>query len=128
MANSVMTMRDFLNAVINGTVDENAVEFAEAKLVQMDAANEKRREKAAEKNTARAEMFAKLVGVLTDTPKTASTLVEELEGVIVREDGKALNPQFISRLAKVGVDEGTIAKVSVKVEGAKGSKVGYKLA
>lgn len=123
-----MTMREFMNEVIAAGISADATEFAEAYVGKLDATNEKRREKASEKAQINQANFARLLEVLNEKPQTATQLVGVLEGVIVRADEKALTPQYIARLAKIGVDNGSIVKESVKVEGAKGAKVGYRLA
>ena len=123
-----MTKREFYTAVANGTVNDEVIAMAEDLIVKMDEANSKRAAKAAEKRAANTEFTDKFIGALTDEFQTATQLMEKLDGVIVREDGKALNPQFLARLAKAGIEDGRIVKGNVKVEGVKGTHVGYKLA
>ena len=124
----MITEREMLTRVIAGTVDEEVVEKATAMIEKKDEANSKRAAKAAEKRAQNTEFVDKFYGALTSEFQTATQLAEKLDGVIVREDGKALNPQFLARLAKTLVDEGKVVKGKVKVEGQKGDKVGYALA
>lgn len=123
-----MTQREMLNAVIANEITEDVIEKATEMLTKMDEANSKRAAKAAEKRAQNTEFVDRFVEALTDEFQTATQLIEKLEGVIVREDGKALNTQFISRLAKSAVEMGKAVKADIKVEGVKGTHKGYKLA
>lgn len=123
-----MTKREFYTAVAEGAINEDVVAMATELIAKMDEANSKRAAKAAEKREANTEFVDKLVGVLTNEFQTATQLIEKLEGVIVREDGKGLNVQFISKLAGKAVEDGRAVKADVKVEGVKGTHKGYKLA
>lgn len=123
-----MTQREMLNAVIANEITEDVIEKATEMLTKMDEANSKRAAKAAEKREKNTEFVDRFVEALTDEYATATQLIEKLEGVIVREDGKVLNTQFISRLAAKAVEAGKAVKGNVKVEGVKGTHVGYKLA
>lgn len=125
---AISTMRDFMNAVIEANFSAEATEFASNQIEKMDATNEKRRAKAAQKAEAYMGNVRAFVGVLTDTPQTATQLVNAVQGILVREDNKAITPQYIARLAKVAVDQGWVVRESVKVAGEKGAKVGYRLA
>lgn len=125
---AISTMRDFMNAVIEANFSAEATEFASNQIEKMDATNEKRRAKAAQKAEAYMGNVRAFVDVLTDTPQTATQLVNAVQGILVREDNKAITPQYIARLAKVAVDQGWVVRESVKVEGEKGAKVGYRLA
>jgi sRNA-binding protein len=115
-----MTNREFYNAVIEGTINEEMIEFARDAVAQLDATNEKRRakqaeravEKAAEKEPLRAAIFA----CVSDEPKTATMLIDEA--------GLELKPQSIPSLLKPLVEDGQIVKVDVKVKG-KGTQRGY---
>lgn len=118
-----MTNREFYNAVIEGTVTDEMIEFARDAVAQLDATNEKRRakmaekavEKAAEKEPLRQAIFA----CVTDEPKTATMLIDEA--------GLELKPQSIPSLLKPLVEAGHVAKVDVKIKG-KGTQRGYVLA
>ena len=122
----MITEREMLTRVIAGTVDEEVVEKATAMIEKKDEANSKRAAKAAEKRAQNTEFVDKFVAALTGEFQTATQLAEKLDGVIVREDGKGLNAQFLARLAKTAIEMGKCEKGNVKVEGVKGTKVGYK--
>ena len=119
-----MTKREFLNAIATGEMTEEVIAFANEEIEKMDAANAKRREKNAEKSAKNMEAVKAVAAVLTEEAKTASMLVEELEDVIKREDGKTLNVQYMSSIARKAVEAGMAAQVDVKVKG-KGVQKGY---
>lgn len=119
-----MTKRMAMMAVVEGNVTAEVQEYFAAEIEKMDRANEKRREKNAEKSAKNMEVVKAVAAVLTDEAKTASMLVEELDGVIEREDGKALNVQYMSSVARKAVDAGMATQVEVKVKG-KGVQKGY---
>jgi hypothetical protein len=119
-----MTNREFYNAVIEGTVTDEMIEFARDAVAQLDATNEKRRakvaEKAAEKAAEKEPLRQAIFACVSDEPKTATMLIDEA-GL---DD---LKPQSIPSLLKPLVEAGTVAKVDVKVKG-KGTQRGYVLA
>lgn len=119
-----MTKRMAMQAVVDGEVTAEVREFFEAEIEKMDAVNAKRREKNAEKSAKNMEAVKAVAAVLTDEAKTASMLMAELEGVIEREDGKTLNVQYMSSIARKAVEAGLAAQVDVKVKG-KGVQKGY---
>lgn len=119
-----MNKREFYVAVIEANVNEEITEYAQTALEAMDVANEKNRakaaEKRAEKNAEKAPIRDAIFAVITEEPKTATTLIAEAEVEI--------KPQAIPALLKGLVDEGVITKENIKVAGAKGTHVGYKRA
>ena len=119
-----MTKRMAMQAVVDGNVTAEVKEFFTAEIEKMDAVNAKRREKNAEKSAKNMEAVKAVAAVLTDEAKTASMLMAELEGVIEREDGKALNVKYMSSIARKAVEAGMAAQVDVKVKG-KGIQKGY---
>ena len=119
-----MTKRMAMQAVVDGNVTAEVKEFFTAEIEKMDAANAERREKNAEKSAKNMEAVKAVAAVLTDEAKTASMRVEELEDVIKREDGKTLNVQYMSGIARKAVEAGLAAQVDVKVKG-KGVQKGY---
>ena len=118
-----MTNREFYNAVIEGNVTDEMIQFAQDAIAQLDHTNEVRRariaekavEKAAEKEPIRKALFA----VVSDEPKTATMLIEEA--------GLELKPQSVPSLLKPFVEAGEVEKVDVKIKG-KGTQRGYVLA
>ena len=119
-----MTKRMAMMAVVEGNVTAEVQEFFATEIEKMDRVNEKRREKNAEKSAKNMEVVKAVAAVLTDEAKTASMLVAELEGAIEREDGKALNVQYMSSVARKAVEAGLATQVEVKVKG-KGVQKGY---
>lgn len=116
-----MTNRELYNAIINGTeITDEMREACEELVRKMDHTNEVRKvnaaKKAAEKEAERAPLREAILGAITDEPKTATTLIEEA--------GVELKPQSIPSLLKGLVEDGTLAKVQIKVTG-KGKQVGY---
>lgn len=116
-----MTQREFYVNVMNfdGITDE-IKEHCEKMINKMDSTNAARATKAQEKieerNKERAPIIAAILGVMTDEPKTATTLIEEA--------GVDIKPQLMPNLMKGLIAAGTVEKTSVKIKG-KGSQVGY---
>lgn len=119
-----MTKRMAMIAVVEGNVTAEVQEFFATEIEKMDRVNEKRREKNAEKSAKNMEVVKTVAAALTAEAKTASMLVAELEGVIEREDRKALNVQYMSSVARKAVEAGLATQVEVKVKG-KGVQKGY---
>lgn len=118
-----MTNREFYVAIVNGTeLTEEMKAFAEEAIVKLDAVNSKRREtaeaKRAEKEAEKAPIREAIMAVITDEPKTATTLIAEA--------GVEIKPQSIPSLLKPLVESGVLEKVDVKVKG-KGTQKGYKV-
>ena len=115
-----MTKREFFNAIVEMNINEDLVTFAADELAKMDKANEARREKSAEKavakETEKAPIREAIFNVISDEPKTATTLIEEA--------GLEIKPQSIPSLVKPLVEAGKVNKVDVKVVG-KGKQRGY---
>ena len=113
-----MTQREFYNAIINGTIDENVTAFAQAAIEKMDATNEKRRNPPSKTQEANAPLMAQIVDtILTAEPKTASDVAGEL-GVSV---------QKASALLRAVVAEGKASVQDVKIP-KKGTQKAYTLA
>ena len=114
-----MTNREFLNAIASTeTIADELREHAAAALVKLDEANAKRKEKAAEKPSKKAEENAPLVieavaSLGTDTKVAAD--VAEAMGISV---------QKASYLLRTAVAEGKATVEDIKVPG-KGTVKGY---
>lgn len=120
-----MTLREMLLAVVEGRVDADVVERAEAEIAKMDAANAKRREKNAEKSKKNFEVVKEIAGFLGDEAKTASMVMKELvEAGFERADGKDLNTQFVSSQLRKVVEAGLAVQTEIKVKG-KGVQKAY---
>ena len=113
-----MTNREFLTNVASNTITEDVIAYAEAALVKLDETNAKRKEKAAEKPSKKAEENAPLVieavaSLGTDTKVAAD--VAEAMGISV---------QKASYLLRTAVAEGKATVEDIKVPG-KGTVKGY---
>ena len=115
-----MTRKEFYNAIVTANLNDELTAFALDALEKMDAQNARNRERNAEKRTAkmeaRAEVLAQILAVMTDEPKTATTLIEE--------SGVEVTPQAVSVMLRPAVAEGTVRKEAIKIVG-KGTHVGY---
>lgn len=115
-----MTKREFYTAIVNGTINDELVEFAQAEIAKLDGVNAKRAEKAAEKAVEReaekAPIREAIYAVISTEAKTASTLIAEA--------GVEIKPQAIPSLLKPLVEAGKVEKTQIKVTG-KGKHVGY---
>lgn len=118
-----MTIREFYQNVIDANLTDEMTEFAQVHLSNLDATNEKRREKNIEKAAAReverAPIRQAIVDAMTNEFKTATTLIADA--------GVEVKPQAIPSLLKALVADGFVVKGEVKVAG-KGKQVGYALA
>lgn len=115
-----MNAREFYENVIATSQDEEVIAFATKSLDDMNARNEKARQKAAdkrvEKEAVKAPIREAIFACITDEPKTATTLIAEA--------GLEIKPQSIPSLVKPLVESGDIVKVDIKVSG-KGTQRGY---
>ena len=105
-----MTQREFFNAVINGTVNAEMVEFAQNEIAKLDTRNAKKSEKTA---NAHAEEKAQILAVLTDKVQLASEIAEKVGMTTAKVSG------LLGRMDGITVTE-------VKVKG--GKRKGYALA
>lgn len=112
-----MTNREFLTAVINGTVSTNEIDFAKAEIAKLDARNDKRRNTLSKEQEANVERKALMVEALNDKPLLASEIATVT----------SLSTQRVSALCKQLVDEGKVNVADVKVKG-KGTLKQYSLA
>lgn len=116
-----MTQKEFYTAVMaTEGLDATLVEYAEAAIARIEAANEKAKAKRAEKTKERkaedVELMAIVAAVLCDTPKTAGMVKAELES--------ELSVQKFSTILRTMVADGVAAVTDVKVSG-KGTQKGY---
>lgn len=120
MTNEKMTMREFMNTVatMDGMSDA-MVEFATAEIEKIDAANEKRRAKNAEKAAANQPLLDALESHLSGEPQTASDLKEVIE-VSVQKTSSLLR-----ELVKQG--KASVKDVKVKRDGKTSTLKGYTL-
>lgn len=110
-----MTKREVMNAIVNGTINEEVIAWAGHELEKMDSQNEKRRNAVSKKALENAPLIDKIVDeILGDEPKTASDVAGILE----------VSPQKASALLRAGVKDGRVKSEDVKVKG-KGTQKGY---
>jgi len=111
-----MTNREFLTAVINGTVSDNEIDFAKAEIAKLDARNDKRRNTQTKEQKANEPIKANIVAVLSK-PMVASEIASAL----------GISTQKVSALCKQLVDNGTLTVKDIKVKG-KGTVKQYAVA
>lgn len=109
-----MTNRDFYNAVINGTIGDDEVNFAKAAIEKLDARNENRKSKPSKTALANEPIKASLLTYITEQPQTAAELAAKVD--ISTAKASALLLQL--------VNEKAVAKTEVKIVG-KGKVNGY---
>ena len=115
MTNEKMTKREFLNAVVNGEINEEVKTFAEEELEKLDAANAKRREQSSKKREENQPLLDRIYNeILGDETKTASEVAEVIETSV----------QKATSLLKTLVDEGKAESTEIKVP-KKGKCKGY---
>ena len=105
----IMTKREFLTQVIEGTISNETVEFAKAEIVKLDAELAKAAEKRAAKKAENAPLMDALQAILTDEPMTASQIAENVEGIN--------NASKATVIAKALVEAGIATVTEVKVKG-----------
>ena len=110
----MMTMREMLEAVIAGTVNEDVIETAAYKLAQMDKENEARKNRMTEKKVAHIELANQVGALFGEEPLTASDIAAAL----------GISVQKASSVARKAVELGLGTQVDVKVKG-KGTQKGY---
>ena len=110
-----MTKREHLNAIVNGTINEETIAWAENELVKLDKANEKRRNSVSKKALENAPLVDKIADeILGDEPMTATDVAGKLE----------VSVQKASALLRKAVGEGRAKSEDIKVKG-KGTQKGY---
>lgn len=119
-----MTQRQFLEAIAQGTMNEEIQTKAQAMLDGLAASNDKRAAKVAEKSAETyAPFIAKFAACLTDKPQTATDLLKNFEDEVA-PSGKPVSVQFLSSVGAKVVAAGLATKVDVTIKG-KGSQKGY---
>lgn len=100
---SIMTMREFYNAVIEAKVSDEVTAKAEAEIAKLDARNEKRTSKPSKVAEANIPLIAKLENYLEGKKMIASDIAKALE----------MTPNKVASLAKAS-DKIVITKTRVK--------------
>ena len=109
-----MTYREMLNAVVNGTINDEVIAKAQERIDALDAANEKRKNRPSKKALENAPIMDAIVEKLTAEPQTATEIGKAIE----------ISTQKASALLRKLVEEGKAVKEDVKVKG-KGTQKGY---
>ena len=116
-----MTYRDFYNAVLTSTDNDELKAFATEAIAKLDARNAKRSSKPSKKSLENAPIKAKIAEYLGRTDEhdfaTASEIATELE----------ISTQKASALCLQMVGDGVLTVEDVKVKG-KGTQKSYSLA
>ena len=114
---TTMTKREFLNSVINGTLNDETAEFAAKELAQLDAGLEKRRNTLSPKQEENLKLVETVVAQLNTEPLTATAVYElGIDGVT--------SVQKASSLLRMAVKNGLAGETEVMVKG-KGKQKGY---
>ena len=113
-----MTKREFLNTIAAGTINDEIVAKAHEMIAQMDAENEKRKNRPSKKAAENAPLVEKIVNEILGEEVLTATDVAAALGV---------STQKASALCRKAVAEGKATSVDVKVKG-KGTQKGYILA
>ena len=112
-----MTNREFFEAIINGTINDEIKAHAEEAIEKMDARNAKRASKSSKTAIANAPLIEKIKEVLTNEPQTASVIGEKIGETVYKASG------LLREMAK----HEEVLVVDVKVP-KKGKQKGYYLA
>jgi hypothetical protein len=109
-----MTYREFLNSVINGTVDADGIAFATAEVAKLDARNDKRRNTLTKEQKANEEVKAAILEAIGIGSLTAAEISKACE----------ISTQKASALCRLLVADGKLSVHDIKVKG-KGSVKAY---
>ena len=112
-----MTNREFFEAIINGTINDEIKAHAEEAIEKMDARNAKRASKPSKTAIANAPLIEKIKEVLTNEPQTASVIGEKIGETVYKASG------LLREMAK----HEEVLVTDVKVP-KKGKQKGYYLA
>lgn len=109
-----MTKRDFYNAIANGQITDELMNFATEQIARMDSANEKRKNTLSKKQEENEAVKVEILTHLDTEPKTATT-IGELMGI---------STQKASALLRQLVNDGKATVTEVKIP-KKGTQKGY---
>lgn len=112
MKNTGLTAREALERVIaNETIDEEVKVWARERISVIEASNKKAAERKAAKKTADEPVITQLLSAINETPQTASDLKDKIEADV--------SVQKISSLLRPYIENGTVEKTEVKINGKK---------
>ena len=109
-----MTKREFYNAIANGQMTDELMDYATEQIARMDSANEKRKNTLSKKQEENEAVKAEMLKHLGTEPMTATT-VGELMGI---------STQKASALLRQLVNDGKATATEVKIP-KKGTQKGY---
>ena len=118
--NKMMTMKEMLESVIAGTINDEVIEKAQAMLDAKAHEAERRNAKAAEKRAERLDAEAGIVDAIVEGLGT-----ETLTASQIAEKFELKSAQKATILVKRAVADGRVEQVEIKVDGRKVK--GYKL-
>lgn len=120
-----MTNREFLSTIVNGTISDEVIAFAQSRLEALDNGNARRAEKTAEKrNKENAPLISAIKEFLADHPKTLSV---DLAAAMTEALGEAISTSKITGVCGVLRKEGVLTSEDIAVKG-KGKQKGWSLA
>ena len=120
-----MTNREFLSTIVNGTISDEVIAFAQNRLEALDNGNARRAEKTAEKrNKENAPLISAIKEFLADHPKTLSV---DLAVAMTEVFGEAISTSKITGVCGVLRKDGVLISEDVAVKG-KGKQKGWSLA
>lgn len=109
-----MTKREFYNAIANGQITDELMNFATEQIARMDSANEKRKNTLSKKQEENEVVKTEILTHLGTEPKTATTIGELME----------ISTQKASALLRQLVNDGKATATEVKIP-KKGTQKGY---
>ena len=112
-----MTNREFYDAIINGTINDEIIAHAKDAVAKMDARNARRAEKPSKTAQANAPLIEEIKAILTTEPQTASVVCEKVN----------VSVHKASALLRQIVEKGDAFVTDVKVP-KKGKQKGYYIA
>lgn len=104
-----MTNREFYNAVINASINDEMTTFATEAIAKLDKSNAAKAAKLAEKREAEAPIYEALTACLTEDPQTATDLAAQVEEIT--------STQKCSAMLRKLVEQGVATKCDLKVNG-----------
>lgn len=113
------TIREFLNAVVEGDTSLWVQEFAEERIKKLDEKNAKRSEKSSEKREENLELLPTVLEVFNGEVLQVNMITKRLA-----EQGIDLTPAKITALMKLGVETGLVEKI---VPEKRSQPLGYKV-
>ncbi len=102
-----MTNREFLTAVINGTVSANEIDFAKAEIAKLDARNDKRRNTLSKEQKANEEIKAAILATIGIGSMVAADIAKAV----------GVSTQKASALCTLLVKDGKLTVRDLKVKG-----------